>query len=66
MKLCDTLFISRQEFEEIPAHLFSDKKKLIPNLLDFLETETKFVPAIPLNDLVYKLKQINLSEYHCF
>ena len=62
-EICDTLFISPQEFENIPAPLFSDKKKLIPNLIDYLEKETKFVAAIPLNDLIYRLKHINFSEY---
>lgn len=59
----DTLFISQQEFENLPAYLFRDKKKLFSNLLNYFQTETKFVSAIPLNDLVYKLKHINFSEY---
>jgi len=62
-EISDTLFISQPEFENLPAHLFRDKKKLFSNLLNYFQTETKFVSAIPLNDLVYKLKHINFSEY---
>lgn len=62
-EISDTLFISQQEFENLPTHLFANKKKLFSNLINYLQTETKFVSAIPLNDLVYKLKHINFSEY---
>ena len=62
-KICDTLFITQYEFENIPAPLFSGRKTLIPNLLDYLEKETKFIAAIPLNDLIYRLKHISFSEY---
>ena len=31
--------------------------------MTYLEKETKFVAAIPLNDLIYRLKHINFSEY---
>ena len=42
---------------------FPIKKTDTQILLNYLEQETKFVAAIPLNDLIYKLKHINFSEY---
>ena len=62
-EISDTLFISQQEFENLPAHLFTNRKELFSNLINYLQTETRFVSAIPLNDLIYKLKHINFSEY---
>jgi hypothetical protein len=59
----DTLFIDPIEFEKIPVHLFTDKKKLLVNLLSYLENETNFVVAIPLNDLILRLKHINFADY---
>ena len=61
--IIDNLFIDHVEFEKIPALLFTDKKNLIANLLSYLESETNFVIAIPLNELIYRLKHINFSDY---
>ncbi len=63
IEICGTSLIDHQEFERIPTHLFTDKKKLIPNLLNYLSIETNFCEAIPLNELIYRLKHINFSEY---
>lgn len=62
-EICDTTLISQQEFENIPIKLFIAKKKILQNLIDYFESETQFIPAIPLNDLIYRLKHINFSEY---
>lgn len=59
----DHLFIDHIEFEKIPSLLFADKKNLIANLLGYLEIETNFVVAIPLNELIYRLKHINFTDY---
>lgn len=56
-------FISTDEFEKIPAELFKEKKSLLNNLFAYLNDETDFNPAIPLNDLINRLKHINFSEY---
>lgn len=56
-------FISSEEFEKIPAELFKEKKSLLSNLFAYLIDETDFNPAIPLNDLINRLKHINFSEY---
>jgi len=62
-KITDTFFIDQIEFEKIPVYLFSDKKKLIANLLCYLENETTYVIAIPFNDLIFRLKHIYFADY---
>jgi len=56
-------FISTDEFEKLPSNLFNQKKFLLTNLLNYLRLETNFNAAIPLNDLIYRLKYINFSDY---
>jgi len=62
-KIIDTSFIDHLEFERIPTILFYDKKKLITNLLEYLENQTNFVSAVPLNELIYRLKHINFADF---
>lgn len=62
-EVSDTRFINQKEFEDIPSHLFKDKKILISGLLGYLEKETNLAAAIPVNELIYKLKHINFAEY---
>jgi hypothetical protein len=56
-------FIPTDEFEKIPAVLFQNKKTLLGDLFSYLRNETGFNPAIPLNELINRLKHINFSEY---
>ena len=56
-------FIPIDEFEKIPTGLFQNKKTLLEDLFSYLKNETDFNPAIPLNDLINRLKHINFSEY---
>ncbi len=62
-EIAETKFISSIDFENLPMHLFSDKKSLILKLIEYIEKELNCVAAIPLNDLVYKLKHIYFSGY---
>lgn len=55
--------IDNLEFEKLPFNLFSNKDMLIQNLLDFIEKETEFFPAIPVNALVKKIKHISFEEF---
>jgi hypothetical protein len=55
--------ISIEEFENIPVVLLSDKKKLFPAIFKYIRTETDFFPAIPLNELIIRLKHINGVGY---
>lgn len=56
-------FITLEEFDNLPLALFQQKKLLLANLFNYLRLETNFNIAIPLNDLIYKLKHINFSDY---
>jgi hypothetical protein len=56
-------FISPDEFEKLPTILFQKKGTLLDDLFGYLKNETDFNPAIPLNDLINRLKHINFSEY---
>jgi hypothetical protein len=56
-------FISSDEFEKLPTKLFQKKGTLLDDLFGYLKNETDFNSAIPLNDLINRLKHINFSEY---
>jgi hypothetical protein len=56
-------FITSEEFDRLPSDLFTQKKFLLTNILNHLKSETNFISAIPLNDLVIRLKQINFADY---
>lgn len=56
-------FITSEAFDRLPLELFAQKKFLLKNILNYLKLETNFNPAIPLNDLVIRLKQINFADY---
>jgi len=57
------IMIGDDEFHIIPLYLFCERKILLKSLFYFIKTETQYFPAIPLNELIFKLKHINLSEY---
>ena len=57
------IVISDEEFHKIPSYLFFESKVLLKSLFHFIKTETPYFPAIPLNELVYKIKHINFSDY---
>lgn len=57
------IVITDDEFHRIPAYLFYERKKLLRSIFYFIQTETQYFPAIPLNELIYKLKHINLYDY---
>ena len=54
--------IDKEQFENIPINIFNDYKNLFKNLFQYLNNETKFYPAIPLNSLIYKIKHLNISN----
>ena len=55
--------ISADEFEKLPLNLFLDRKKILLSIFNYLNSETKFFPAIPLNELIKRMKEINLSGF---
>lgn len=56
--LPDSKFIS-----ELPIELFIDNKSAISRLFDYIKLNTDKTPAIPLNALVMKIKQIWLTNF---
>ena len=56
--------INRESLDLIPASQFSESKILLQNLFFYIKTETDFFPAIPLNALVYRFKELKTSGYH--
>ena len=62
-KKIDWIVIDDSEFQKIPSYLFYEKKVLLPSLFEYLKTESNYFPAIPLNELIFKLKHISQSDY---
>lgn len=56
-------FISTDEFEKLPLALFQNKKMLLIDLFNYLKNQTDYNVAIPLNDLIKRLKHLNFSDY---
>lgn len=56
--------ISNEEAENLPdALFFCRREEIFENVFRYLETNTDFFPAIPLNALVRKLKHIKWNEH---
>jgi len=56
--------ISAEDFDKLPIKLFLNKQKeLIEGILCYLNENTQYFPAIPLNRLAKKIKYVMLSEY---
>ena len=51
--------ISQEDFSNLPGSFFINTEGILKNLLDYIEDETEYFPAIPLNALVKKIKQIS-------
>ena len=62
--LIERKIIDEINFNLIPENIFGLKQlKLFNRLFDYLENETKFYPAIPLNLLVKRIKIFYTSSY---
>ena len=59
----DWVVIDDNEFQKIPSYLVYEKKVLLQALFEYIKTETNYFPAIPLNELIFKLKHINQSDF---
>ena len=54
--------IDNDAFKTLPFKLFINHNKMISSLLDYIAKQTVYYPAIPINALVKKLKQISFDE----
>jgi hypothetical protein len=56
--------ISNEEIENLPCNLFFGKyDDVFKKLFNYIENDTDYFPAIPLNALIRKLKSLNRKEY---
>jgi hypothetical protein len=53
----------RNFIEELPFSVFNSAQNVVSKIFEFIKTETENAPAIPLNALVIKLKQVSASSY---
>ncbi|MCU7492695.1 MAG: hypothetical protein ACM3UR_10420 [Bacteroidota bacterium] len=59
-------FIDEEAFESIPYYLLSNDETILREIAAFLESETDFVPAIPVNILIRRLRYLRGDEeYDC-
>jgi hypothetical protein len=54
--------ISQEDFYNLPVAFFINTGGMIKNLLGYIENETEYFPAIPLNAFVKKIKQISFDD----
>ncbi|MCX8106002.1 MAG: hypothetical protein N3D80_09050 [Ignavibacterium album] len=55
--------IKEEDFNNIPKSLFNLSSGLLANLFNYLEQETEFSKAIPLNLLIFRLKETESSLF---
>lgn len=48
---------------ELPIELFNDNKNPVSSIFDYIKAKTDKIPAIPLNALVLKIKQIKSTNF---
>lgn len=56
--LPDSKFIN-----ELPIELFNDNKNAVSKIFDYIKSNTDKTPAIPLNTLVLKIKQVTVTNF---
>lgn len=59
---CDEIkgkVIDQDSFEKLPTVLFQNRKTLLINIFVYLEDGTEFFPAIPINSLVIRIRNIS-------
>ncbi|HSP88445.1 MAG TPA: hypothetical protein VLN45_09955 [Ignavibacteriaceae bacterium] len=61
LKKIEGKVITEEDFNLLPAAHFKESDLLLRNLFFYLKTETDFFPAIPLNALVLKFKELKSS-----
>lgn len=64
---CDEInakVIDQDSFESLPSELFQNQKSFLEEIFCYLQKETKFFPAVPLNLLVNRLREINRATHN--
>jgi hypothetical protein len=55
--------IDQEAFYNLPVRLFKNRKSIIADILSYLEHETEFAAAIPLNAFVIRLRNLNSNSF---
>ncbi|WP_337865426.1 hypothetical protein [Ignavibacterium sp.] len=55
--------IKEEDFNAIPLAIFSNRENLFENIFNYLKNETSFAIAIPLNLLIFRLKEVETSLF---
>jgi hypothetical protein len=55
--------VNQESFNLLPSYLFLDDKILLGDIFAYLEKNTNYYPAIPLNSLILKIKELKMSGY---
>jgi hypothetical protein len=55
--------IGEDDFNRIPLSIISDKKNFINKLFDYIQENTDYFLAIPLNQLIFRLKESSSSLF---
>ncbi len=55
------IFADRESLQNSPSGIFTDRKEMLPSLFGYFKELYKSPAAIPLYDLIYRIKEINLS-----
>ncbi|MGE5401759.1 MAG: hypothetical protein ACM3S2_15265 [Ignavibacteriales bacterium] len=55
--------VDEDNFCSLPSYLFSDRNTMLLDIISYLEAETDFFPAVPVNMLVRRLKSLKENEY---
>lgn len=64
---CDEInakVIDQDSFESLPSELFQNQKSFLEEIFSYLQKETKYFPAVPLNLLVNRLREINRAAHN--
>ena len=64
---CDEInakVIDQDSFESLPSELFQNQKTVLENIFIYIKEDTEFFPAIPLNLLVNRLREINRATHN--
>lgn len=63
---CDEIrgrIIREDEFNQIPRSLFNFNNKILQKIFDYIEQNTEFVNALPLNLLILRIKDAEISSF---
>jgi hypothetical protein len=55
--------IREDEFNQIPTSLFNFNNKILQKIFSYIQKDTEFADAIPLNLLILRIKEAEISSF---